>query len=120
LSLDGIKEINDKNRILITGDENHEIGSFDLILETLQKLSEYYKTHEFKNIRISHNYKPTIDGEDIKWLLSTPEKLLETHKLFEYITSLFLDVNKNVSIQTGTSLTLAVPGSYTPEDGVNF
>lgn len=111
ISIDGIDEFNDKNR---------GVGLSKRIRENIVKLSESSKN--WTNIRLSLFNKSTFSEEEFKYFVNNEEKLKE-HILFfknlnEYVKSLNWGVNTHIDFTS--TFSLALPGSYTKQDGIDF
>ena len=114
-SLDGDEKINEKNR---------GKGTTKLILDTLKRIQEYYKSDEFKSIKgitIDNHFKPTIDSRDIADFVNNyPDRFYETYEFFNEVIGWFNGIPSNVNFGRAVAYTLQLPGFYTNEDGIMF
>jgi len=107
MSIDGPPWITDKNR----GD-----GAVDKIKKNIK----YF----FENVDGFHpikcHFKPTINVDDIR-VLSDIKKLSEYYRFFDDLIDELFQINKNkIQISLAVNPTVAVPGDYTTEDGIDF
>lgn len=111
VSIDGPKEITDKNR----GE-----GSTDKIVNHLLWFSKKVDGASIKH-EVKMHVKPTIDYKDIE-RLSIRENLFEYYHFFDQLFSRWdeANFNKKIEIQKACNPTFVFPGDYTKEDGVNF
>ncbi|MDD5455165.1 MAG: 4Fe-4S cluster-binding domain-containing protein, partial [Candidatus Ratteibacteria bacterium] len=98
ISLDGGKDITDKNR---------KEGSTETIIEHYKELIDNLDN---KDIKIY--FKPTISIDNMEHDLDTLEKLTDWYRLFDDLA----EYGKRFNVP-GATPTFVVPGEYTSEDG---
>jgi len=109
ISLDGPAYIADVNRAPGVADTVSKNA-----LRLVELLNEYGVTSE-----VHVHWKPTLTMENIRLLVSNPDKIHEYFRFFRDLTDRLVRANKlkNVRISNTSAPTLTVPGKYTSEDG---
>lgn len=110
VSLDGNKEMTDKNR----GE-----GTYQKISKNLEKLYNF-STEVSDKVEVIILFKSTNSAEDIKIFADSEKILYEYCQNFLNLGKKFDNWPKNFKFQYHTLPSLALPGDYTTEDGKNF
>lgn len=111
LSLDGPKEITDKNR---------RPNSTEKIVQNILNLLCFISDMNINNkFNITIGFKPTMSMENIDFFINQNGII----KYFDFFENIFENIDniiknkKNVTVFSGCSPTLMVPGMYTQNDG---
>jgi sulfatase maturation enzyme AslB (radical SAM superfamily) len=112
VSIDGTEEDTDRNR---------GRGTYKKIIENIDKLIEVGK--KLKKVILTIHVKSTNTAEDYKKFTEDPSQIKEYLSSFDEIDEEFQEKIKGLpNVKGGLRAlpTLALPGDYTKEDGVNF
>lgn len=112
ISLDGPKDITDKNR---------REGATDKIRENFRELIIETNSINLENVRLELGFKPTLGKEDIK-RYKYVDKLIDFFKFFDELIKFYKDNSNNdrVILKGSGNPTIVVPNTYSAEDGKNF
>ena len=111
LSLDGIKEINDRNRGEGVTDKFEK--NFKILVQCMQELLP-------DNVEVRAHLKPTLDSSSIK-ILQSKEKIVEQFRYFETFNMVYLDINKKPNFKFSLPIpNTACPSPHNQQDGIRF